>query len=638
MKTTTTTQTMNMQEKCLEELNETLIENKRQFITNYFLITNIITKILIIIFICRLCWLNLYYTVITLTIIILTNLLITALYYMYYKKFQLADTRVKFNNFIVTLILSIMVLKYDKLNFQSKINRIFAVKLQLLWNYLLYIPLSLIFIHEFIRIFYLKTIIIIITASTLKIDNITITNTFISTLYATKFDYYFYLLSFISLSSSTIFNIILLKRQLDNENHQNNDFIVDRQLFNENNWLCSYYFNISFLFSFLFRYFFYLARNLSLVMTLIATSAIIKVTSSKVNDIEFSQNKYFYILIGYIIVSFTVYLFFHFFESLKIAKQQNKLETIALSMYHAFIMVCDIDETFFKLQFKKAKYYTKVKIAFFMFLMLTSVTLCAVYWYYWYYCSYNYTLLDSDSLLLVLLNNFSKYKYKLLNSFIYEQQLQDEIKFKQIMLVIICGCMLVSFLSFHIYYNYYFNYNFIDITKLEIFNELKLCTVSSKCGENTINQAFEDHYISTTEITDSTKCSTCYTKSSSGVTGEKSMSVVKYPSKKYDYETSSGVLSTVTSSSCFSSSYEKQFVDNLIDLAGISGSVKTLFTQTNINLHNQSEAQVNQSFYEKVYSWFMKSNSSIDIQQQNRKFNRDSLISQQSTADCSMII
>ena len=87
----------------------------------------------------------------------------------------------------------------------------------------------------------------------------------------------------------------------------------------------------------------------------------------------------------------------------------------------------------------------------------------------------------------------------------------------------------------------------------------------------------------------------------------------------------------------------KQFIDNLVDL--IQNRNTSLFTQSNLVLHNNqtSEQNINQSFYDKVYSWFMKSNSSslvdLNLQRQNKLKSRNSLISQQSTtADCSFII
>ena len=137
------------------------------------------------------------------------------------------------------------------------------------------------------------------------------------------------------ISSAAILNLILINRRLANEFHQDNqELIIDRQLFNENNWLFKNYFHISILFSYLFRYlflnfinifinifvffkryFFYLARNLTLVITTVTSVAIIKLSSDKNND--YVQNKYFYSLFGYLIVSFTLYIFLQFFESLK---------------------------------------------------------------------------------------------------------------------------------------------------------------------------------------------------------------------------------------------------------------------------------------------------------------------------------
>ena len=248
------------------------------------------------------------------------------------------------------------------------------------------------------------------------------------------------------------------------------------------------------------------------------------------------------------------------------------------------------------------------------------------------------------------MSNFSKYKYKLLDHLSYEQQFEEEIKFKQMMLVIICGCTLVSLLSFHIYYNYYLNYNFIDITNLEIFNELEIEPNNNKkraLSSNLVNNAFDSsrdgYYTATRVISESTN----YTQPTITATSSTSEAVLSTMNmryrQKYAYDAESGILSTVTSSSCFSSSYEKQFIDNLVDL--IQNRNTSLFTQSNLVLHNNqtSEQNINQSLYDKVYSWFMKSNSSslvdLNLQRQNKLKSRNSLISQQSTtADCSFII
>ena len=635
----------NIEGKFLKETSASQIENDRKLLTNYLLIINLVIKLVTIVFMGRLFWLNLYYTVITLTIIVLVNFFITTLYYIYYKKYKQQEEGINLSCCVKTLLLTLSVFRYDKHCFSElKANRIFALKMQLLWHYFYFLPLGLIFIHEFIRLFYLKTVIIMITASTLKIYSVTLTNTFITTTYVTRFDFYFYLLSFMCISSVAIFNVILITRRLANESHQNyEDLVIDRQLFNENNWLFNKYFHVSLLFTFLFRYFLYLARNLSIVLTFISSVAIIKLTSDGSDRVAYTQNKYFYSLFGYLIVSFTSFVFLHFFESFRKNKQLTKLQIITKSFYHAFVMTCDVDEGFFRI--KKSKFYTKMKITVFMLLILLSTSLCTIYWYYWYYYSYNYTILDSDSILLLLLSNFSKYKYKILDSFSYEQQLQEEIKFKQIMLVIICGCTLVSLLSFHIYYNYYFNYNFIDLTNLEIFNEFKIVP-STKRAANLVNPAFDssrdDYYTSTSEISEST-----YYSQPTTVPSSSSSNVLPTPKQaKNSYDTESGILSTVTSSSCFtSSSYDRQFIDNLVDVLQSKNSKNvdntSIFTQSNLILHNSqaNEANIDQSFYDKVYAWFVKSNSSTDINLQQYKFkSRNSIISQQSTADCSIII
>ena len=160
---------------------------------------------------------------------------------------------------------------------------------------------------------------------------------------------------------------------------------------------------------------------------------------------------------------------------------------------------------------------------------------------------------------------------------------------------------------------------------------------------NAFDSSRDGYYTATRVISESTN----YTQPTITATSSTSEAVLSTMNmrneQKYAYDAESGILSTVTSSSCFSSSYEKQFIDNLVDL--IQNRNTSLFTQSNLVLHNNqtSEQNINQSFYDKVYSWFMKSNSSslvdLNLQRQNKLKSRNSLISQQSTtADCSFII
>ena len=140
MKRIADTLTLRIQEKCLQELCEARIENGRKILTNYLLILNLLIKFITAIFLCRLYWLNLYYTVLSLLIILMGNLSITTLYLIYYKRCDDKDKRVNFSRLATILILIFSIMKYDRDSFKSKVNRVFTLKIQLLWHYFYFLP------------------------------------------------------------------------------------------------------------------------------------------------------------------------------------------------------------------------------------------------------------------------------------------------------------------------------------------------------------------------------------------------------------------------------------------------------------------------------------------------------------------
>ncbi len=135
--------------------------------------------------------------------------------------------------------------------------------------------------------------------------------------------------------------------------------------------------------------------------------------------------------------------------------------------------------------------------------------------------------------------------------------------------------------------------------------------------------------------------SNCFTTQSSSTLPD-----LKANGLHVDYETSSGVVTS--ESSTISQSYTKQFVDNYghVNIANMTNT--THFTNFNLSIHNET-TKVNQSFYDKVYNWFgktnpiqMQSRHQVQASQQSAIYENIAdlycLKHQQSSSDCTFVI
>lgn len=320
------------------------------------------------------------------------------------------------------------------------------------------------------------------------------------------------------------------------------------------------------LFSFIFRYFLFISRSLTILMVY---SALDSLTGRL-------------LAISCLFILFLILLIIYIYELIKKFDPRNdksgKFTSFLGALYHSWKMVIDFDEAFLRnLSTKKLNIciyvsYTNAKMFAFSTYVILSHIICA---YFWFYQS-----LVNSSVIFSLLNDFS-----------YEQ---NKIRFKQIILVMICGGTLLALLSFHIYYNYYFVVNIVNTNKSGLTSKASSHNQKGRRSHDFLISAnrqiaydYDTHgYFSDTNSTSftSSKCTTCQIDST---TTQSDYSAIKKPC---DYDTSSGIISTITSCT-----YDRHFIDEL-----------SQFTNVNLNLHNQNQTQIQTNFYDRVYSWFAK--------------------------------
>ena len=157
---------------------------------------------------------------------------------------------------------------------------------------------------------------------------------------------------------------------------------------------------------------------------------------------------------------------------------------------HCFLVrkVAEVLRFSFKLYDKKRltlpeRFYTKVKLTLFTCLNLISIGVMAYFWYY-------DATLNENSYLAILIRN-STIKLSIFN-FEYEE---EKIRFKQIVLVFICGASLVSLLSFHIFFNFYCEFS--------RFGESLL--INDNCTKKAVNKKNACHFNNTTSATKKNK-------------------------------------------------------------------------------------------------------------------------------------
>jgi hypothetical protein len=342
--------------------------------------------------------------------------------------------------------------------------------------------------------------------------------------------------------------------------------------------------SIGCVFSFIFRYFLFISRSLTILMVYLA-----------LDDLTGRL-----LAISCLFIEFLMFLIIYIYELIKKFDPRNdtsgKFSSFLGALYHSWKMTIDFDENFLRnLSTKNLRIcnnvnYTNAKMFAFTASIILTHILCA---YFWFYQS-----IVKSSVFYALINDFS-----------FEQ---NQIRFKQIILVIICGSTLLALLSFHIYYNYYFIIDTIPSNKSGLNNKVSSNGQKGRRSSDflittnkQISRDYDTHgYFSdsnSTSFTSST-CTTCQIDS----TTQSDYSAIKKPC---DYDTSSGIISTITSCT-----YDRQFIDEL-----------SHFTNFNLNLHNQNQSQIQTSFYERVYSWFAK-NGNFSTPSLNTKSSNVTLV------------
>lgn len=217
-------------------------------------------------------------------------------------------------------------------------------------------------------------------------------------------------------------------------------------------------------FSFLFRYFFFVSRAISFILLL-----------STYNDDLSNESKFmryqlpasFHLAWIYLLLSFLLLnLYWTFFISPK------RQWTLGIG-YESFKMLIDYNHSFFRPnKIKHIKFHeTKsslLKINLNKLIMIVHMSLRVLvqlsFAYFWYFKAiliYNHN--QSKTTLLSLLSGLNT-RLSLLN--LYE--LEEKLKLRQLSLVTIIGCILISILCYFIYYAYYFSRHDLELANVEI--------------------------------------------------------------------------------------------------------------------------------------------------------------------------
>jgi hypothetical protein len=94
--------------------------------------------------------------------------------------------------------------------------------------------------------------------------------------------------------------------------------------------------------------------------------------------------------------------------------------------------------------------FNSAKLIFYLFINFTCHLVLA---YYWYFCS----MMALSKMIQAKINVFSLLNSKRLLVNLWE--LEEVLKFRQFMLISVLGSVIISALSYHIFYQYYFNYD-----------------------------------------------------------------------------------------------------------------------------------------------------------------------------------
>lgn len=407
--------------------------------------------------------------------------------------------------------------------------------------------------------------------------------------------------------------------------------------------------NFSFLF--LFRYFYFLSKLMGFALFL---------TSYNDNFNQDHQNELknylfmFLIFTAYLLISFSVYFFVYLYY---IYQNQNDILIVIIKCcFESFKMLIDFNHEYFESKnriFSSTKWFRIMSLILYMSFQIFIQFLC---WYVWYFNAFFiFNQIKTTTSLLSLLAS-SNSRLSLINLI----ELEQKLKTRQLEFIIIVGSIIISMLSYHIYYTYYFeepiekpktsiqnhnhtisnasqdndsdNLNTVSsiIDKIDGFS-IDSFKQSSSIASNSIRSASLPCLYSHPELN---ACSTCYTSSvdrnmndSQLFYSDTTLSNTTYSTfeirntdkfnKRFDqlynvknnnflsnysknidiYDTSSGVISSESSS--LSSIYNNY----------TTGQTHwSSFPSNNLNNYLNSRNSINQTYSDKVTVWMTRTN------------------------------
>ena len=373
----------------------------------------------------------------------------------------------------------------------------------------------------------------------------------------------------------------------------------------------------------LFRYFFFIWKWLSILL-LIAS------LNDDLNwELKLSIKLSLYI---YLISSLTVYFIWHYFHISK-KSRLSILNRFIQSIYEAFTLLFDYSHNYLycsnaKLLESQVRNGLIKKVSFFLALILVQLYL-GYLWYYRTVLTYTSNLRKTSLFTLLTKINTGA---ELMNL----AELEEKIKLRQMLLVVISGSIFISILCYHIYYSYYYE------ETLELYVKDESTTIPRSCPTETgqvsisvvdnINEidGFSfDSYQQSSSISSSSvsptfkqkiKCSTCsetnleetlslslmQNAAKSTVRHDRLSHFYSLRPKKTEHDTSSGIISSTSS---LSSVYHNlSYFKNLEDW--------NTKLRSNITLSVKSEPKnvSNENFEDKIMVWFKKnSDNGLDF-------------------------
>lgn len=209
---------------------------------------------------------------------------------------------------------------------------------------------------------------------------------------------------------------------------------------------------INILFQFLFRYFNFISKSMSLILYLSTSS------DETSNSNSSSNGKILTNVVSYLTLSYLVYFVWY------LLKLKYSELNIVKSLFESFKMLIDFNDKYFNRN-EPRKFnsinLTSVQVVLYNLVQLLVQLACAYHWYFkaieLYKTAQNKTTLLS---LLTEINNR--------NALINLYELEEKLKVRQFELVTVIGSVVISMLSYYIYYSYY--YEILPVKTMEIKN------------------------------------------------------------------------------------------------------------------------------------------------------------------------